>query len=451
MLSLYIPWDVNPEIFSLGGFSVRYYGLLFALAFVFGYKIEERMFKSEQLPPKWLDKMWLYVAIATIVGARLGHCIFYEWDYYREHFIEIFLPFRYGARLQFTGFQGLASHGAAIGIIAGLWYYSRKITHHTILWALDRAVVPIALAGFFIRTGNLMNSEIIGLPTDLPWGFQFLNAHGISDPLTPRHPAQLYEAICYLASFAVLMYLYWRTRAKEREGFLFGAFLVLIFTCRFFIEFLKENQEDFESAMLLDMGQVLSIPFILTGCIAIWYGKFQKTITPRKSLTLVEVGVTLYTLFWILQTLPGAIGYTGIGATWEWGITSGLLLSYLLFLLGISSFGADADKAGKTAVGRLVTGIIIAGVAAFLGSYAWIITLVALAAWTTGYQRLTRSISAERPSVRLLLAATATAAVAWLAGRFLPAGDVVKIALLVISLALLVVGWVRVRKNLPGK
>ncbi|MDR2414431.1 MAG: prolipoprotein diacylglyceryl transferase [Odoribacteraceae bacterium] len=272
MLSLFINWDVDPEIFSLGGFSIRYYGLLFALAFIFGYKIEEKMFKAEKLPPEWLNKLWVHVAVATIIGARLGHCLFYDWAYYREHFFQIFLPFSTDQGFRFTGFQGLASHGAAIGIIAGLWYYSRKVSKRSIWWVLDRAVVPVALAGCFIRLGNLMNSEIIGLPTDLPWGFRFANAHGVADPLTPRHPSQLYEAICYLASFGALMYLYWRTRAKEREGILFGAFLVLIFTCRFFIEFLKENQEAFEETMLLNMGQVLSIPFILLGIIMIARG-----------------------------------------------------------------------------------------------------------------------------------------------------------------------------------
>jgi prolipoprotein diacylglyceryl transferase len=249
---------------------------------VFGYKIEEKMFKSEKLSPKWLDKLWLYVAIATLVGARLGHCLFYDWAYYGKHFIEIFLPFRMTPTFEFTGFQGLASHGAAIGIIAGLWYYSRKVSRRSILWVLDRAVVPIALAGFFIRMGNLMNSEIIGLPTSLPWGFRFVNAHGVDDPMTPRHPSQLYEAICYLVSFAVLMYFYWRTQAKDRKGFLFGMFLVLIFTCRFFIEFLKEDQEAFEATMVLNMGQLLSIPFVLTGIFMMWRGRSKPGISSRK-------------------------------------------------------------------------------------------------------------------------------------------------------------------------
>jgi prolipoprotein diacylglyceryl transferase len=451
MLSLFINWDVNPELLKLGAISIRYYGLLFALAFLFGYKVEEKMFKSEKLPSKWLDKLWLYVAVATIVGARLGHCFFYEWDYYRDHFFEIFLPFRYDGGFQLTGFQGLASHGAAIGIIAGLWYYSRKVSRRSILWILDRAVVPIALAGFFIRMGNLMNSEIIGLPTDLPWGFRFVNAHGVADPLTPRHPSQLYEALCYLASFGALMYLYWRTRVKEREGFLFGMFLILIFTCRFFIEFLKENQEDFEATMLLDMGQVLSVPFILTGCIAIWYSQFKQKITLRKSLSLALVGVISYSLFWALPSLLGVLGFANT-LMGEWGITTGLLLSYLLFLLGLSDFGVRADKAGKEATGRLTVGIIIAGAAAFIASYAWLLSLLALAAWATGYKRLKQSTTLGamgKQGVAWLLASTLVAAAGWLIGHFYPAGETIKLVALLASLVLLIVGWVRVRNSLP--
>ena len=269
---LFINWDVSPEMVNLGGVSIRYYGLLFALAFICGYKIEERMFKSEGLSQKWLDKLWIYTAVATVLGARLGHCIFYDWAYYSEHLVEMILPIRFdgAGSMHFSGYQGLASHGAAVGIITGLWYYSKKVSKKSIYWILDRAVVPIALAGFFIRMGNLMNSEIVGLPTELPWGFRFVNAHGVQDPTLPRHPSQLYEAICYLISFGILMYLYWRTNAKERQGFLFGMFLVLIFSARFLIEFVKENQEAFEEGMVLNMGQCLSIPFVLFGCYIIW-------------------------------------------------------------------------------------------------------------------------------------------------------------------------------------
>lgn len=272
MLSLFINWDISPEIFNLGGISIRYYGLLFAVAFILGYKVEEKMFKSEGLPMAWLDKLWLYVAIATIVGARLGHCIFYDWAYYSQHPLEMIPPVRFSPEFKFTGYQGLASHGAAIGIIAGLWYYSRKVSKKSIFWILDRAVIPIALAGFFIRTGNLMNSEIVGLPTNMPWGFRFMNSD-LPNPELPRHPAQLYEAICYLFSFFVLMYLYWRTNVKKKMGFIFGAFLILIFSARFIIEFVKEVQEPWEAGMALNMGQILSIPFILAGIFMLWYSK----------------------------------------------------------------------------------------------------------------------------------------------------------------------------------
>lgn len=280
MLSLFIDWNVTPEIFNLGGISIRYYGLLFALAFILGYKVEEKMFKSEGLSQVWLDKLWIYVAIATIIGARLGHCLFYDWAYYSEHPIEMILPVRFDPTFKFIGYQGLASHGAAIGIIAGLWYYSKKVSKKSILWILDRAVLPITLAGFFIRMGNLMNSEIIGLPTTMPWGFRFIHS-GMEDPMTPRHPAQLYEAICYLIGFGVLMYLYWRTNVKNKQGFLFGASLILIFTSRFIIEFVKENQEAFENGMTLNMGQWLSIPFILLGIFMLWYSGRHKVVEKK--------------------------------------------------------------------------------------------------------------------------------------------------------------------------
>lgn len=274
--SFFINWDVKPEIFNLGGFSLRYYGLLFVLAFIFGYKIEERIFKAEGLSMEWLEKLWIYVAVATVIGARLGHCIFYDWVYFSQHPLEMILPFRFAPEFRFTGFQGLASHGAAIGIITGLWYYSKKVSKKSIFWILDRAVIPIALAGVFIRLGNLMNSEIVGEMTTRPWGFRFVNAYGIEDPLAPRHPAQLYEAFCYLLSFGVLMYLYWRTNVKNRQGFIFGMFLILIFTARFLIEFVKENQVEFEETMTLNMGQWLSIPFVAVGCFMLWYSGRRK-------------------------------------------------------------------------------------------------------------------------------------------------------------------------------
>lgn len=260
----FIDWNPDVEIFNILGISIRWYGLLFASAFYLGYKLTAKMFKHEQLPDFWLEKLFMYVMIATVVGARLGHCLFYDFAYFKDHILEMFLPLQFEPKLKFVGYRGLASHGAAIGIISALWWYSKKVSKKPILWILDRVVLSIALAGFFIRMGNLMNSEIIGLPTNMPWGFRFLNA-GVDDPMTPRHPAQLYEALCYLSTFAVLMFAYWKTKIKEKQGVLFGIFLVCIFSARFFIEFIKENQEAFEESMTLNMGQILSIPFILIG------------------------------------------------------------------------------------------------------------------------------------------------------------------------------------------
>lgn len=274
MLLQYINWEPSQEIFSLGFISIRWYGLLFVLGFIIGLQLMARMFAHERVNKKWLDPLFMYMLVATFIGARLGHVFFYGWDYFQHHLLEILLPIREaeGASMfwglvkgwKLVGYAGLASHGAAIGIIVALWFFSHRVSKKPIWWILDRVVVTVALAGVFIRLGNLMNSEIIGLPTELPWGFRFLKA-GVADPMTPRHPSQLYEAICYLITFATLMYMYWRTQAKEKLGLLFGVFLVMVFTARFFIEFLKENQESFESGMTLNMGQWLSIPFVLIG------------------------------------------------------------------------------------------------------------------------------------------------------------------------------------------
>ncbi len=260
---LSITWDINPEIFHLGPFSIRWYGLLFALGFLLGYQIVERMFKHDNINIEWLDKLFIYTMIATVVGARLGHVFFYGWDFYSQHPSEI-LKVWHG---------GLASHGAAIGIILALWFYSKRVSKKSILWILDYVVIPVALAGAFIRLGNLMNSEIIGMPAQVSWAFIFKRVDMI-----PRHPTQLYESVCYFISFVILMLMYWKTDAKKREGLLFGTFLVLIFTARFFIEFIKENQEAFEQGMLLNMGQILSIPFVLLGT----YFILKRTVFHKK-------------------------------------------------------------------------------------------------------------------------------------------------------------------------
>ncbi|MBS2211727.1 prolipoprotein diacylglyceryl transferase [Carboxylicivirga mesophila] len=246
-----INWNVDPEIFSLGPIHVRYYGLLFAMGFMLGYYIIERMFKSEGIQQEWLDKLFMYVVIATIVGARLGHVIFYGWDYYSQNLGDIIKIWE----------GGLASHGGAIGILVALYYYSKKVTKRSMIWTLDRLVVPVALAAVFIRLGNLMNSEIYGHATDLPWGFVFERR----GETIAKHPTQLYEAICYLITFVTVFFTYWKTKAKEKQGLIFGIFLIGIFASRFFIEFVKENQEAFEEGMTFNMGQLLSVPFVIAG------------------------------------------------------------------------------------------------------------------------------------------------------------------------------------------
>ena len=260
---LAIHWNASPELFSLGPISVRWYGLMFALGFLFGFSILTRMFKYEGSDPVLVEKLFVYVIIATIVGARLGHVLFYGWDYYSRHLIEIFLPIAKGETgYKFVGFQGLASHGGAFGIILAVWLFSIRVSKRPILWTLDRLVVPIALVGAMIRAGNLMNSEIYGVATNLPWGFIFdRNSETVA-----KHPTMIYESLCYLISFGLLMYLYYKTKdLKDRTGFLTGVFFVGIFLARFLIEFIKENQETFESGMILNMGQILSIPFIVAG------------------------------------------------------------------------------------------------------------------------------------------------------------------------------------------
>lgn len=254
MLVNYITWNVNPEIFHIGGLSVRWYGVLFALGFYLGYLIMAQFFKKENIPVKVLDKLTTYMIIGTIIGARLGHCLFYEPAYYLSKPLEILKIWE----------GGLASHGAAIGIILAIYLFSRR-SSVTFLWTIDRIVIAVALAGMLIRLGNLMNSEIFGKPTDLPWAFVFI----LDNPI-PRHPSQIYEALAYLLIFLYLLWYYYRHNGNPKPGFLFGMFLILIFTSRFFIEFLKEPQVASESKYLLNLGQSLSIPFVLLGSILVW-------------------------------------------------------------------------------------------------------------------------------------------------------------------------------------
>jgi phosphatidylglycerol:prolipoprotein diacylglycerol transferase len=254
MILTTITWTAQPEIFHAGSFAIRWYGILFALGFAFGYIIMLRFFKKEKIPVKLLDQLTTYMVIATVIGARLGHCLFYEPAYYLSRPLEILKVWQ----------GGLASHGAAIGILLAVYIFARK-NKVSYWWAMDRIAVVTALAGFFIRMGNLMNSEIFGRPTTLPWGFIYANASDPAQRLQPRHPTQIYEGLAYLLIFVILMVIYFRKNGKPREGSLISLFLVLVFSARFFIEFLKEPQVGFEETMSLNLGQLLSIPFVLAG------------------------------------------------------------------------------------------------------------------------------------------------------------------------------------------
>jgi prolipoprotein diacylglyceryl transferase len=265
----YITWDVRPQIVDLGFIELRWYSMLFLLGFIFSYYILSKVFKKEGLSIELLDKLTFYVVISTIIGARFGHCIFYEPEVYLKNPLKIILPFtgKPGVDFQFTGYQGLASHGGAIGILIGLYLYSRKFKR-PYLWVLDRIGMVTALAGSLIRLGNLFNSEIVGLPTDLPWGVKFMRLVPLGTPIDQvqaLHPAQIYEAICYLIIFIILIYIYYKKYPELKPGLLIGLFFILVFTARFFIEFVKEDQVGFEAGMALNMGQILSIPFIVAG------------------------------------------------------------------------------------------------------------------------------------------------------------------------------------------
>lgn len=255
MFLQYITWTASPEIVSLGPITLRWYGLLFASGFLIGLFIVRKMFLAERAPEEWLDSAFIYIVSGAVLGARLGHVFFYDWPYYREHLSEIPKIWH----------GGLASHGGAIGIILALWIFSMRVSKKSILWILDKVVVPTALAGCFIRLGNLMNSEILGKPTDVPWAFLFVEADGPN--ALPKHPVQLYESILYLISFFILFRVYWKTNMRLKPGFHFGLFMLLIWGIRFVMEYFKESQGGFESAFnnVLSTGQLLSIPFIAIG------------------------------------------------------------------------------------------------------------------------------------------------------------------------------------------
>jgi len=257
---LYINWNIDPEIFRIGGFALRYYSLMFVMAFAGSYFILSKIYTKENVSIHLLNKLAIFVFIGTLIGARLGHTLFYEFGYYKNHLLEIILPFRIAnGKFELTGYQGLASHGGAIGIITAVALYCRKYKQ-SFLWIMDRLGIVVAFSGFFIRLGNLFNSEIIGRPSNASWAFIFERVDKI-----PRHPAQLYEAILYLFIFGIHWFLFKNKAQKLKDGFLFGSFLTMLFTVRFLIEFVKENQEAFENTLAINMGQILSIPFILIG------------------------------------------------------------------------------------------------------------------------------------------------------------------------------------------
>ena len=265
----YIVWDFDPVLID-SFISLRWYSLMFLIGFLVGYKIVEKMFKHEGAPEKWLGSLLLWVMVGTIVGARLGHVFFYAWDYYSQHPIEIL----------YTWEGGLASHGGAIGVLLAVLAFSKYTAKRSALWTFDKLVVAVAMVAGLIRLGNLFNSEIFGHATELPWGFMFVNSpewHAMYEGQA-CHPTQIYEALCYFTLFALLMWMYWKKDAQTRPGLLFGTFLVGTFLTRFVIEFIKNDQVDFEATMTLNMGQWLSIPFVLAGIGLIIYAMRRPAI-----------------------------------------------------------------------------------------------------------------------------------------------------------------------------
>ncbi|MGK0253685.1 MAG: phosphatidylglycerol:prolipoprotein diacylglycerol transferase [Mariniflexile sp.] len=295
MYLLKIDWNPITGIDIIGGFKLHFYSLMWVTAFVIGWYIMKRIFTKEKVSLEYLDPLFIYTVVATMLGARLGHVLFYQSELISEDFFSIFLPFRFKGGIEFTGFQGLASHGAAIGIIIGMYLYRKKYNYKSLLWILDRVVISVASGAIFIRIGNFINSEIIGKITDSSFGVRFIQDEyyknqivqltGINDvkkayaavtdnpqfsellnAVPYRHPAQLYESFSYIFVFLILWYFYSKTTKKNQTGFLFGLFLILLWTVRFFVEFVKEPQGDeYINWFGLNTGQWLSIPFIIIG------------------------------------------------------------------------------------------------------------------------------------------------------------------------------------------
>ncbi|MDA0317297.1 MAG: prolipoprotein diacylglyceryl transferase [Bacteroidetes bacterium] len=271
---LQIVWEPASEGIRLfGDFKIHYYSLMWMIAFIFGLQIMKKIYKNEGESESKMDSLFMYSVLGIMIGARLGHVIFYQSELFREDFFSVFLPFKFSGGFEFTGFRGLASHGAAIGMIISMYIYNKKILKKSVLWILDRVVIPCALGAIFIRIGNFFNSEMIGKPAseDLPWAIIFKDMDSI-----PRHPGQLYEAFGYIFVFLILFLLYWKTNKRQQEGFLFGLFLLLLMAVRVFVEQFKIAQVDGREDWILGLntGQVLSIPFILIG---LYFMFFHKT------------------------------------------------------------------------------------------------------------------------------------------------------------------------------
>ncbi len=261
MFDLFIHWNINPDAFSIGGLTVRWYGILYGCAFIASYYAFKELLKFDKLPDDFADRALVYMILGTVIGARIGDCFFYHPQYYLQHPLEIFAVWH----------GGLSSHGGACGILIALYLFARKMKKPYI-WILDRVVIVIGVAGFFIRMGNLMNSEIYGIQTSLPWGFIF-ERHGES---VPKHPTQIYEALYYALTYIVLRFVYRKCDNRPRPFLIFGLFLIMVFAFRFCIEFIKNPQEDFEESMRFNMGQWLSVPFIILGVISLMVSSRQK-------------------------------------------------------------------------------------------------------------------------------------------------------------------------------
>ena len=283
MIISQINWSPSETHFEIGGFSVYVYSLMFILAFLTGYNLVKSFFNKENVDEKYLDPMLIYMVVSVFLGARFGEVFFYQWGYYQNHLIEILLPIQESPNssilglidgYKFTGFRGLASHGAAIGIFIGLLLFKRKYNFKSLLWIFDRLTIPIAIGGAFVRIGNFFNSEILGKYTGTDWGVIFENR----GETLPRHPAQLYESFGYIILFIILYKLY-HTSVREKEGTLFGYFLIGLFSIRFIIEFVKESQGGIETFLPgLSTGQWLSIPFIIIGIIFLFIKKKKSVI-----------------------------------------------------------------------------------------------------------------------------------------------------------------------------